>query len=50
MIEAVSQTPKQEERGNLPTLLDVNSCLTYVLEANPNTLVAKWILTLFNDS
>jgi hypothetical protein len=41
MIEAVSQTPKQAERGNLPTFPDVTSCLTPVLEEAPDTLVAR---------
>jgi hypothetical protein len=40
-IKAVSQTPKQEERGNLPTFPDVTSCLTPVLEEAPDTLVAR---------
>jgi hypothetical protein len=46
----IPQTPKQAERGNLPTFPDATSCLTPVLEELPNTLVVKMDFTLFNDS
>jgi hypothetical protein len=49
-IEVVLQTPKQAERGNLPTFFDVTSCLTLVLEEALDTLVERMDLSLFNES
>ena len=48
-IEVVSQTPKQAERGNLPTFLDVTLCLTPMLKELPDTLVAKMDSTIINE-
>ena len=41
MIEVIPQTPKQAERGNLPTCPDATLYLTSVLEEAPDTLVAR---------
>jgi hypothetical protein len=49
-IEAVLQTPKQAERVSFPTFPDATSCLTHVLEGDPDTLVARMDSSLFNDS
>jgi hypothetical protein len=40
-IEVVLKTPKNEERGKLPTFPNTMSLLTFVLEETPNTLVAR---------
>ena len=41
MIKVIPQTPKQAEKGNLPTFPDATSCLTPVLEEVSDTLVAR---------